>query len=148
MAERRLLGQEISVRVIQGGNLVDQIDAVGSFNDNTDLEIKQDGFLGESADRFDQVLHGHSGDFEFQPTNAGWHRLKQAIIDKATRRVPDLVFNVVVAELYANSDNAVITYPDVSWGPIPKNVSSRTDFVKVKLEFKSTDAPVDINALP
>lgn len=148
MAELRLRGQEVSVRIIQGGNLLDQIDSVGSLNENTDLEIKQDGFLGEASDRYDQVLHGHGFDLEFQLTSAQWYRFRLAILDKAARRIPDLVFNVVVAELYANGDNAVTTYPNVSWGAMPKTTPSRADFVKVKVEGKSSDAPVDVNALP
>lgn len=146
--ELRLKGQEISIRVVQAGNVIETIDSVMNFDDSVDIEVRQDGFLGETTDRFDDVYKGHTGNFEIQVRRASWYRFVEAVIDKTTRRTPDVVFNVVRTDLYPNGDTMVKTYTDVHWGAIPTTVASKDDFVKAKLTFKCSTAPVDINALP
>ena len=66
MSDARLKGQEVEIRLTQAGSAVSSIDAIGNFNDSVMLETKQDGFIGETTDRFDDVLHGFSFDLEFR----------------------------------------------------------------------------------
>ena len=113
MTDQRLKGQEISVRVIQAGNVINSIDAISAFNNNVALEIKEQGYLGEVVNRFDEILNGFGGDFEFHVTRADWNNLVSAIIDRAQRRTPEVVFNVVRTDFYPNGDSAVYTYQDV-----------------------------------
>jgi hypothetical protein len=134
--------------VLQDGQLVGSIDSVSSFNGNTMLEIKEDGFLGEPTNRFDEVLNGFGGDFEMQVTGSAWINFELAVLDRATRRVPGTVFNVVRTDLYPNGDSAIYTYKDVHWGEIPAAVGGRAEFVKVKASFKCSERPVQVNALP
>lgn len=148
MADQRLKGQEVSIRVIQAGNVITSIDSISTFNEAVALELKEQGYLGETVNRFDEILNGFGGDFEFHVNKADWHEVVTAIIDRATRRVPDLVFNVVRTDFYPNSDTAVFTYQDVKWGAIPTSVASRGDYVKVRGEFKCEERPVAVNALP
>lgn len=144
----RLKGQEVSIRVIVGGVTVDSVTAISSFNDGVATEIKEAGFLGEPTNRFDDVLNGYGGDLDFQCEAAAWHMLVTAIEDRATRRTPDTLFNVIRTDQYPNGDTALYTYEDVKWGPIPTNVPARGDFVKVKLEFKCSTRTVRLNSLP
>lgn len=144
----RLKGQEISVRVVNDGVVAAEFDSIASFEDNTDIKEMEDGFLGEQVNRFDNALNGFGGGFEMQLTSANWLLLKQAVIAKAKRETPQVVFNVVVTDLFANGDSVITTYSDVTFGPIPKSVASRTDFVKVKWSFKCSQQGEQINALP
>lgn len=146
--QSRLKGQEISIRVVQDATTVDTLDSIGSFNEEVALEIKEDGFLGEPVNRFDEILNGFSGDFEMQLTNAAWVRWQQAIIDRATRRRPALKFNVVRTDFYASGDSSIFTYKDVKWGAQPTSLGSRGDYVKVKASFKCSERAVQTNALP
>jgi hypothetical protein len=146
-ADARLKGQEVSIRVIQAGTTVKELDSIASFNDNTVFEIKEDGFLGESVNRFDTTLSGYGGDFEFQTTGSKYWNLILAIEKKATREDPTLIFNVVRTDFYANGQSAVITYSDVSWGAFPTNVPKRDDFVKIKAEFKTSKRTIQIDAV-
>lgn len=148
MADQRIKGQEVSIRVIQAGNLVAEIDSVSAFNDEVSLELKEAGFLGETVNRFDEILNGFGGDMEFHVAKANWNLLVSAIIDRATRRTPDVIFNVVRTDFYPNGDSAVYTYQDVKWGPIPTSIASRGDYVKPKMQFKCEERPVKINGLP
>lgn len=148
MADQRLKGQEVAVRVIQAGNVITSIDSISAFNDNVALELKEQGYLGETVNRFDEILNGFGGDFEFHVNRADWNDLVEAIISRATRKVPDLVFNVVRTDFYPNGDTAIFTYQDVKWGPIPSSVASRGDYVKPRMEFKCEERSVKVNALP
>jgi hypothetical protein len=142
MAGPRLKGQEVSIRVVLESNEVRSIDSISSFNDEVALEIKEDGFLGEVANRFDEILNGFGGDFETHLASSGWIFLVNAIIDRAQRRRPAIVFNVVRTDLFADGTSLVYTYKDVKWGSIPQTLGSRGDFVKAKFMFKCTERPV------
>lgn len=146
-ADLRLKGQEVTVKITRAGSVVTEINSIGSFNDNVMLEIKQDGFLGEAVDRFDEVLGGYGGDFEIQHNTARWHELVLAIESRARREQPDLVFNVIRTDFYANGETAVITFIDVKWGAVPRNLSGRAEYDKAKFEFKTSEKDVQINAL-
>lgn len=147
MADPRLKGQEISIRVIQAGSVVNTISAVASFNDSVMLEIKEDGFLGEPVNRFDNVLNGYSGDFEFQPSTAHWLEFVQSAEAKARREQPALIFNIVRTDFFANGETAIITYSDVSFGAIPTSIPAKNDFVKAKMEFKCGERTIQVNAI-
>lgn len=144
-ADPRLKGQELSIRVVQDSDVVNQIDSVASFNDNTKLEIKEDGFLGEVVNRFDSVLNGYGGDMEFQVHDATWLGFLQRVEAKATRESPGTVFNVVRTDFFANGSSAVIVYSDVSWGEFATSAGSRADFIKVKAPFATGERSITIN---
>lgn len=146
-ADLRLKGQEVSIRIVKDGAPVEPINSVASFNDNTNLEIKEDGFLGEVVNRQDEILNSYSGDFEFQVNTSQWITLKQAIESKAKRDTPAVVFNIVRTDLFANGQSLIITYMDVHWGAMPQTIGSRGDFVKVKAEFKCSEQAVQVDAV-
>ena len=147
MGELRLKGQEVSIRVVRGGVVVTTITAIASFNDQVLLERKQDQFLGETADRFDDIFRGYQGDFEFQVSKATWTELHTAMIARSRRATPDLVFNVIRTDYYADGSTATFTYADVFFGPSPTTVASRSDFVKVKIDFAGSERPQQISAV-
>lgn len=142
----RLKGQEIQLLVLDGANRVDEIRAVSSLDTESKLELKQDGFLGETTDEFDMVYSGEGGGFEIQIHNAKLANFKQRIIEKARRIQPTITFNIVYVELFANGDSTTTTFTDVSFGPITTNVANRKDYVKAKFTFACSEAPVQVNA--
>ncbi len=148
MPDLRLKGQEISIRSVAGGVVVDSIDSVASFNQEVMLEIKQDGFLGEFVNRFDNIMNGFGGDFEFHVHNALWVPFERSIIDKAQRNIPGLQFNVIRTDFYPNGNSVIYTYRDVAWGAIPHAVGSRGDYVKIKGQFNCSERPEEVNSLP
>ncbi len=148
MPDLRLKGQEVSIRSIRGGVVIDSIDSVSTFNQETMLELKQDGFLGETVNRFDSIFNGHGGDFEFHVHNNRWVAFERSIIDKAQRNTPDLVYNVIRTDFYPNGDNTIYTYRDVQWGAIPHTIASRGDYVKIKASFQCSERPEQVNNLP
>ena len=144
---QRLKGQEVKIAITQGGAVVNEINSIGSFNDSTDLELKEDGFLGEPVNRFDEVLNGFGGDFEIQMNTANWVLLQQAIIARARRDTPATQFNIIRTDFYANGETSIFSYLDVKWGAQPTTIGSRGDFVKVRMEFRCSERGVQTNAL-
>ncbi len=140
----RLKGQEISIRVVAGNPPAPlaTIDSISDFNDEIAFKLLEDGFLGEVTNRFDTILDGYGGDFTMQLTDSGWIQFPQFIIAKATRQSPNLIFNVVRSDLFANGSSLVYVYSDVSWGAMPQKVGNRGEYVKVSANFKCSSRPV------
>lgn len=148
MPDPRLKGQEVSIRIVKDSVVVTEIDSIANLNETTALEIKEAGYLGETTNRFDEVLNGFGGDMEINITRANWINLELAIIARARRETPGTVFNVIVTDLYPNGESLVKVYSDVFWGEMPKSVAGRGDYVKPKLQFKCSERAATPNALP
>lgn len=148
MSQQRIKGQEVSVRVVTDGVVDLTIDTVSNLNEQTNLRLLEQGYLGEIVNRFDEILDGFGGDMEINVTRAAWIQLELAIVSRAQRKTPFTVFNVIVTDLYPNGESTVKVYQDVKWGELPKSIASRGDYVKPKLQFKCSERAVTVNALP
>lgn len=148
MAEQRLKGQEVEVRIIVDGVLSDAFTSIGSFNETLKLEKKEEGFLGETTNRYDEIFNGFDGAMEIQVSNQRWMQFQAQIKSRARREQPNLQFNVVVTDFYPNGDTPTRTYVDVFFGPQPRSVASRGDYVKVSLDFSSSDSDDNLDAIP
>lgn len=142
----RLKGQEMQLLVLDGANRVDEIKAITSQDNESKLEIKQEGFLGEVSDEYDTVYSGEGGSFEFQVHKIKWLTFKARIIAKAKREQPTITFNIVHVWLFANGDSLLRTYLDIAWGAISESAGSRKDYVKVKMQYACSEASEQQNA--
>lgn len=147
MPTPRLKGQEVNIQVVQDGVVQASIDSISSFNDTMKADLKEDGFLGETTNRYDEVFNGHSGGMEVHLTSQDWMVLRAAIKARMRRQQPTLVFNFVRTDFYANGDTPITTYPDVKFGSMPMQIGSRGDFVKVSFEFATEDIDESLETL-
>jgi hypothetical protein len=99
VANKRLKGQETQIQVLQDGTLVGAINAVMSFNDTCKLEKKEDGFLGETTNRYDEVFNGYDGGAEMQVSEQGWINFQQAVKARAKRETPNMAILRAVSTL-------------------------------------------------
>ena len=144
----RLKGQEVSIRVVDSGTMVASLDSITSFNEEMKSEIKEDGFLGEVANRFDDIFNGFGGDFEIHIRRSDYVNFQKRVKERQQRKVVTRVFNVVRTDLYPDGTSTVFTYLDVKWGTMSTSAGSRTDFVKMKTSFSCSDRADKQNALP
>lgn len=144
----RLKGQEVSIRVVDSGTLVASLDSISNFNSEMKSEIKEDGFLGETTNRFDDIHNGYGGDFEIQLRRPDWANFQLRVQARQERKNPNIVFNVVRTDLYPDGTSTVYTYIDVKWGAMTESIGSRADFVKGKCQFACSKRTVKQNALP
>lgn len=137
---QRILGQNVSVIVIQDSAPLQEINCIRSFSFNYELELKDEGYLGETTNRKDSVFKGIKFDMELHSASNDIFNLIRSAVDKARRRTPGTRINVKASLTWPNGDRAVITFPDVEFGPFPVNTNSRADYVTIKLEGACSEA--------
>jgi hypothetical protein len=135
----RLRGEEIQIRVISGSNVVTSLTSISNFTDTMLLEIKQDGFIGENFDRFDDIFSGYKGGFEMQPNTSEWYDFQERVRQRATREDPTLVFNIIKTMFFANGQTVIITFKDVKWGEIDDSTGGRKEYAKVKWSWSCSE---------
>lgn len=143
----RIKGQEIRIIVVEAGNPVLELNSISNFNDEAKFDLKEDGFLGEAVNRFDEVHNGYGFDFEMQVTGPKWLLWQRSITNRAQRITPGVIFNIVRVDQFANGETAVITYEDVKWGSMPTSIGSRGDYVKVKASGACSTRTEQINSI-
>ena len=142
MPSQRVKGQEVTILIVQDGALQAELTDIRNFEYESQLEIKSQGYLGEKANRKDDVFNGIKGSMELHLHSQDWWNFKQAIIARAKRETPDVVFNISGVFAFPNGQTPTVLLPDVKFGTIPTNVPERGDYVNVKLEFEGEDEQV------
>jgi hypothetical protein len=130
---QRIKGQEVSVLISRDNVLEDTLVDIQNFNSEDELEIKSMGYLGEKSNRKDEVYNGTKLDFEMNIHRAAYFQFRRAILDRAQRNNPNIRFDVTIVSSFPNGETEVETFPDVKFGPIPRNIPARGDYVKIKL---------------
>lgn len=142
MAEQRIKGQEVSIIVTRDGNVETTLVDIVNFNAIAKFEIIEKGYLGEKNNRHDYIFHGIKFDFELNIHTQDWFTYFQAQLDKAKRNTPDVTFNITAVLSFPNGDTPSVLLADVAWGELPMNVTSRQEYVKLKLDGACDDIEV------
>lgn len=142
MASQRIRGQESTILIVRDGQLEDTLTNIRSFNFEYELEIQSMGYLGEKSERKDEIMKGVKGDLELHLHSQQWFAFTNAILARASRETPDVVFNITSVLSFPNGETPSITLADVKFGAIPHGTSSRDDYVNCKLEFACESATV------
>lgn len=142
---QRIKGQEVSVLITRAGALEDTLVDIQNFNLEPEFEIKSMGYLGEKTNRKDDIYNGCKFDLELHLHKQDWFAFQQAMKDRSQRNTPDVVFNITAVLAFPVGDTPSILVPDVHFGPNPLNVTSRGDYVKVKLEGEADDFQVTLS---
>lgn len=137
MAQQRIKGQEVEVRLIVNNRLKDTITDVRSFEVAMQLEILKEGYLGETTDRRDEVFRGVRGRMELHFENQDILTLAQQIVDRARRRQPGTQINVKAALAFPSGVRKIVLIENCFFGEIPISAGSRSDFLTVSLEFEA-----------
>jgi len=133
----RIKGQEVSVQLVTDGNVESEITEIMDFEGTYEFEELQQGYLGQKADDVDYIFKVISGKFSAHMHNDAAMDYAQKILDKAQRKTPDLVFNIVGVFEFPDGTTRSMTITDCAFGNIPFTVGSRGDYVKVDFQFKS-----------
>ena len=134
---QRLKGQEVEVVLLVDGAPKTTITAVKSFEVTFALDIKKEGYLGEKASRRDEVYDGVTGKMELHLENPDVLDVVNAIIDRAKRRTPGTKINIKSTLNWPDGSRKVLTIIDASFGAVPLNFASRTDYGTISLTFES-----------
>ncbi len=136
---QRIRGQEVSVLIVRGGELENELTDIMSFNVEVEGEIKTQGFLGEKTNRKDDIFNGIKFDMEMQLHKADFFRFMLAVIRRMKRETPDLVINISSVLSFPSGESVSVLIPDAKFGAMPVSIASRGDYVKVKLQGEADD---------
>jgi hypothetical protein len=141
----RVRGAEVQFRLTRNGTLEKTLTAVKSFTFEAMIEVKQEGYVGESNDRFDDIFKGCQGTVVFNPESQDAWTLMAFIRDRAARRVAQANHRINT-KFVANMPDGTrpsITVPDLKFENIPFNVSARDAYVEINLSWKSEDFTIE-----
>ncbi len=142
MPSQRIKGQEVAVLITRDGELEDTLTDILSFNTEPELEVKSQGYLGEKTNRKDDIYNGCKFDMELHLHKQVWFSFLASIVARAKRETPDLVINITAVMSFPDGSTPTVLLPDVKFGPVPHSISSRGDYVKVKLSGECDDFEV------
>lgn len=133
--DQRLKGQETQVLLVQNGKVLDTITDVKDLEIQLLLELLQEGYLGETTDRFDEIFKGAKARMTIHYETPDVFDLIALIIDRARRRQSGIKVNVKTTLNFPNGKRRRVVIPDVSFGNIPAGWGSRDAYADVKFEF-------------
>lgn len=139
MGADRIRGQEVEVLLIVDGTVQENITDVRSFEFAGKLEMQEEGYLGESTNRYDEIYNGVRGRMELHFENEEVFNFMTSVIDRAKRRTPGTQVNIKATLSFPNGDRPRILINDASFGEVPVNFASRSDYGTVGLEFQASD---------
>ena len=139
---QRIKGQEVSLRIFI--NNVEQVSMVDvrSFELSAQLELKTEGYLGETTNRRDEIYNGVRGRMELHFEDAGVFTFMRSVIDRARRRTPGTRIDANATLSFPSGQKARVNFPDIFFGEIPTNFSSRSDYGAITVDFEAQDFSV------
>lgn len=136
MPDQRIRGQETAVLLVRDSVLEASLTDIRNFHFEYMLEIQSQGYLGEKTERKDEIFKGVKGSLELHLHNQEFIAFQQAVLDRATRDTPDVVFNLTSVLNFPNGQTPTFVFPDVKWGAMPTDFPDRGEYVTLKLEFE------------
>lgn len=105
------------------------------------LKKLQEGYQGETTDRYDDIFEGLDGNMTVHVT--GGSRVFdfiQSAIDRARRvAAAEGQFSMIVAISFGTGQRARLVLTDVAFGPMPISSPARDEYVTFKLDFSCSE---------
>lgn len=139
---QRIKGQEVEVLIISDGRPQQALFDIRSFEITFQMEIKSEGYLGETSNRRDSIFNGVQGRMEAHVETQEFLRFFVDLINKARRRTPGAQINIKATLNFPNGDRPRILIPNCEFGNLPLNFGSRSDYGSVSLDFEAESATV------
>lgn len=136
----RVKGQEVTVSVQQDGVVGPSINAVKQASLSWNFEKLEEGYLGETSNRYDTVFNGVSGDLEFHIDHSAIFNMIEAILNRARRREPGISLTIKMKVTMGDGRVVMLAIPDPAWGEIPMSIGGRKEYVSFKLDFSASQA--------
>ena len=140
MPAQRIKGQEITVAIIQDGSLQTQINTIQSSEFDWEIELLEEGYLGETSNRVDSVLNLIRFQLVGHCNNQDYLLLADAIASRARRRVGGVVrIDITGTFQFPDGSTPVVVIPDAYFENIPFTVGNRNEFLEFTLSGKASD---------
>lgn len=134
MPNSRVKGQDVEIAVLVDSTQEDSLTNVRNFEVAFKLERTQEGYLGETTDRYDEIFRGARMRMEVHFETQDIFAFVKKILDRAQRRDPTISINIKATLNMPNGETPRLVFKDVYFGEIPFNFGSRSDYGAVTLE--------------
>lgn len=140
MADFRILGDEITLRITKGGELLSEITAIKDLTWKLGVKLITEGYLGEPANRHREIFEECSGSFNIVPENLAPFQLADAIYQRARRAgANDVQINLGIRLAFPSGSIFRVTFPDTHYESLGDfNASSRDSFGTMAFSWKAT----------
>lgn len=139
MPQQRIKGQEVSIAFVVDGETQAEFTDIQSAGFTSETEILEEQFLGEKANRYDEIYKGYSGDVAMHNSSPALFDFMQAIKDRAQRRTPGSVINVKMTLEFPSGQRARVILQDAFFDPQGIAFGSRSEYGATQFNFKGTD---------
>ena len=141
MADYRILGRDITLRVTEGGTLLTEITAVKNVSFKPVQTLLSEGFLGEDAKRHREIFEEVQVSFAVEPEGKSIFLAQLDIHNRARtgQSSPAVQINLSFRLLFPQSGAIVkMTVPDIQFDDIGNlDVSGREAFASMSFSGKS-----------
>lgn len=139
----RIRGQEITISILVDGVLQTRIDSIQSCDLEFEMNLMQEGYLGETFDRVDSVYNVISIKLSGHMNSQAYLELCDAIVARAQNRAGAAIqFDIVGSFRFANGDFPSIAIPDVHFDTMPLQIGGRGEHVTFSLDGKASSYQV------
>lgn len=134
---QRLKGQEVTLSFQGPQGREDGLEVIQNFEAELQLEILREGYLGETADRRDDIYRGVTGRAELHMESKKYFQFTQRVQDRAERRSPAAgKFHATASFAFPNGDRVRLTFEDIFFDALPLRAPSRSDYVTVTVAWE------------
>ena len=141
MGNNRIKGEDSELQLVLNGKRQSQFGDIRSCEITYLLELKKEGYLGETTERKDEIFNGTKGRIEMHFSSKAVFTFFQAIVDRAQRRAPGTQVNIKTTLNFPNGDRPRIFIRDLYFGEIPVNFPNRADYGTMTLDWESSNQP-------
>lgn len=134
---QRIKGQEVSLGFTGPNGSVNVGEAVQSFEAELDIQTLEEGYLGEVANRYDDIFNGVSGTVKVHMESSDWFRFTQAVQDRAQRRTAaGGKFSATATFAFPSGQRFRLTFEDIFFGALPVSSGGRAEYVTATVAWK------------
>ncbi len=142
-AAQRIKGQQVALAIIVDNALQTNIDTIQTAELEFEIDLMEEGYLGETSDRVDSVYKLTRVNVTGHTNSKAYVDLAVAIVNRARNRAGGAVrISIAGTFVYPNGDLQSLVLPDVFFESIPLSIGGRDEFVEFTLSGKSSDFKV------
>lgn len=146
MAETRLKGQEVSIRLTRANRVETTLTAIKDLTIQWDFATQEEGYLGETTMRKDDIFNGMSGSLTIDAEDQALFQFIDFLKRRAQRR-PDTPINesrvnMTARFTFPNGQTPRILVKDMKFDAVPIATPSRDAYVNGTFSWKAEDSRI------
>ncbi len=142
MTETRIRGQEVTIRLAKANDIQATITAFKDFTMTFRGKILEEGYLGETTLRYDDISDGIAGTFTLHAESQDILLLLQYIQQRQQRAISVQTsrINTTARFSFPNGDTPKAFIKDMKFGEIPLAIPERSQYVNAAFPFNAERA--------